>query len=190
VSARSISATGCPVSIAVELATARMMRAPSGSALAFCRSRWSSGSGLGIGRSTSQRHSCSTVTRQCPPHAPNPLPHLRAPARHHRETHAHEPLLTTPDAHGAPGPQICRATASPAPAQDMARRILGEDVTQIDYYTERVKRMVGKLHLQRHQPLRAGHLRPGGRRSRRLLRSSRAERRRARPAAGAVPPTP
>ena len=33
----------------------------------------------------------------------------------------------------------------PAPAQDVARRILGEDVTQIDYYTERVKRMVGKV---------------------------------------------
>ena len=27
----------------------------------------------------------------------------------------------------------------------LARRILGEDVTQIDYYTERVKRMVGKV---------------------------------------------
>jgi diadenosine tetraphosphate (Ap4A) HIT family hydrolase len=34
---------------------------------------------------------------------------------------------------------------SPAPAQDVARRILGEDVTQIVYYTERVKRMVGKV---------------------------------------------
>ncbi|MCP9826918.1 HNH endonuclease [Synechococcus sp. L2F] len=34
---------------------------------------------------------------------------------------------------------------SPAPAQDVARRILGEHVTQIDYYTERVKRMVGKV---------------------------------------------
>jgi len=34
---------------------------------------------------------------------------------------------------------------SPAPAQDVARRILGEDVTQINYYTERVKRMVGKV---------------------------------------------
>jgi len=34
---------------------------------------------------------------------------------------------------------------SPAPAQDVARRILGEDVTQIDYYAERVKRMVGKV---------------------------------------------
>ncbi len=32
---------------------------------------------------------------------------------------------------------------SAAPAQDVARRILGEDVTQIDYTTERVKRMVG-----------------------------------------------
>ena len=38
-SACSISATGCPVSIAVELATARMMRALSGSALEFSRSR-------------------------------------------------------------------------------------------------------------------------------------------------------
>lgn len=34
---------------------------------------------------------------------------------------------------------------SPAPAEDVARRILGEDVTQIDYHTERVKRMVGKV---------------------------------------------
>ena len=29
---------------------------------------------------------------------------------------------------------ICQATASPAPAQDVARRILGEDVTQIEVY--------------------------------------------------------
>jgi ATP adenylyltransferase len=34
---------------------------------------------------------------------------------------------------------------SPAPAQDIARRILGEDVTQIEYYTGRVKRMVGRV---------------------------------------------
>ena len=34
---------------------------------------------------------------------------------------------------------------SPASAQDVARRILGEDVSQIEYYTERVKRMVGKV---------------------------------------------
>ncbi len=77
--------------------------------------------------------------------APNPLRHFRAPARHHREAHAHQPRLPAPDAHRAPGPWICQATASPAPAQDIARRILGEDVTQIDYYTERVKRMVGKV---------------------------------------------
>jgi hypothetical protein len=68
------------------------------------------------------------------------------------------PRLPTPDAHGAPGTRICQATASPAPAQDVARRILGEDVTQIEYYTERVKRMVGKVHLQRHHPLRPGRL--------------------------------
>jgi hypothetical protein len=71
---------------------------------------------------------------------------------------------------------------SPAPAQDVGRRILGEeDVTQIDGYTERIKRLVGKVHLQRHHPLRAGHLRPGGRGG--------AEERRARRAAAAVPPT-
>jgi len=71
---------------------------------------------------------------------------------------------------------------SPAPAQDVARRVLGEDVTQIEYYTERVKRMVGKVRLQRHHPLRPGRLRPCGRRG--------TERRRARRAAAAVPPAP
>ena len=48
---------------------------------------------------------------------------------------------------------------SPAPAQDVYRRILGEDVTQIGYYTERVQRMVGKVQLQRHHPLRASRRR-------------------------------
>ena len=100
-------------------------------------------------------------------------------AKRMRMSHVYQPLML----------MELLGRRSPAPAQDVARRILGEDMTQIDYYTERVKRMAGKVHLQRHHPLRAGHLRPGGRRSRRLLRSSRAERRRARPAAGAVPPT-
>ena len=45
-------------------------------------------------------------------------------------------------------------------------------------------------HWQRHHPLRPGHLRPGGRRSRRLLRSSRTDRHRARRAAAALPPAP
>jgi hypothetical protein len=44
-----------------------------------------------------------------------------------------------------PSPRAGRGPADP-----------GEDVTQIDDYTERVKRMVGKVHLQRHHPLRAG----------------------------------
>ena len=35
--------------------------------------------------------------------------------------------------------------SSPAPTEDIARRILGEDSSQIDYYTERVKRMVGRV---------------------------------------------
>jgi ATP adenylyltransferase len=34
---------------------------------------------------------------------------------------------------------------SPASAEDIARRILGEDNSQIEYYTERVKRMVGRV---------------------------------------------
>ena len=46
------------------------------------------------------------------------------------------PPLSPPSPHLPPQP--------PAPAQDVARRILGEDVTQIEVYTERVKRMVGK----------------------------------------------
>jgi hypothetical protein len=71
---------------------------------------------------------------------------------------------------------------SPAPAQDVARRILGEDVTQIDYTTERVKRMVGKVHLQRHHRLRQRRLQPD--------RQRRTERWRARRAAAAVPPAP
>jgi len=54
---------------------------------------------------------------------------------------------------------------------DVARRILGEDVTQIENYTERVKWVVGKVHLQRHHPLRARHLRHGGRRIPGLTRS-------------------
>jgi len=78
--------------------------------------------------------------------------HLPAPAADHRRTHAHEPHL-------------------PTPAHDVARRILGEDVTQIENYTERVKWVVGKVHLQRHHPLRARHLRHGGRRIPGLTRS-------------------
>ena len=35
--------------------------------------------------------------------------------------------------------------SSPAPAEDIARRILGQDSSQIEYYTERVKRMVGRV---------------------------------------------
>ena len=57
----------------------------------------------------------------------NPLRRLRAPTRVHRQAHAHEPRLPIPDAHGAPGPWIGQATDSPAPAQDVARRILGSE---------------------------------------------------------------
>ena len=93
-------------------------------------------------------------------------------ARRMRMSHVYQPLML----------MELLGRRSPAPAQDVARRILGEDVTQIEVYTERVKRMVGKVHLQRHHPLRARHRRPGERRG--------AERRRARRTAATVPPTP
>ena len=66
-------------------------------------------------------------------------------------------------------------------------------MTQIEYYTERVKRMVGKVHLQRHHPLRPGRLRIGGRRGgerRRHLAEGQRGGATTRPVAGAVPPTP
>ena len=61
-------------------------------------------------------------------------------AKRMRMSHVYQPLML----------MELLGRRSPAPAQDVARRILGEDVTQIDDYTERVKRMVGKVHLQRH----------------------------------------
>ena len=130
-------------------------------------------------------HKCHPPSLPAPALAPtapgSPIPSTPSPtyerlrdtiARRMRMSHVYQPLML----------MELLGRRSPAPAQDVARRILGEDVTQIEYYTERVKRMVGKVHLQRHHPLRAGHLRPGGRGG--------AERRRARPAAAAVPPTP
>ncbi len=56
-------------------------------------------------------------------------------AKQMRMSHIYQPLML----------MELLSRRSPAPAQDAARRILGEDVTQIDYYTERVKRMVGKV---------------------------------------------
>jgi hypothetical protein len=56
-------------------------------------------------------------------------------AKRMRMSHVYQPLML----------MELLGRRSPAPAQDVARRILGEDVTQIDYYTERVKRMVGKV---------------------------------------------
>ena len=50
-----------------------------------------------------------------------------------RMSHIDQPLMLME--------RICRRR--PAPAQVVARRILGEDVTPIAYYTERVNRMVG-----------------------------------------------
>ena len=69
--------------------------------------------------------SATPVTPQpgCP-HGSAPLPHLRMPPRLHRRADAHEPHHPTADAHGTARPRICQATASPAPAQDIARRIL------------------------------------------------------------------
>ncbi len=56
-------------------------------------------------------------------------------ARRMRMSHIYQPLML----------MELLGRRSPAPAQDVARRILGEDVTQIEYHTERVKRMVGKV---------------------------------------------
>jgi hypothetical protein len=46
---------------------------------------------------------------------------------------------------------------SPAPPRDIARRILGEDVSQIDDYTERVKRMVGRINESKQFPKSPGN---------------------------------
>ena len=103
---------------------------------------------------------------QDPPIPPTPSPtyeRLREYiAKRMRMSHIYQPLML----------MELLGRRSPAPAQDVARRNLGEDVTQIDYYTERVKRLVGKVHLQRHHPLRARRLRPGGRRPRSRVRSA------------------
>lgn len=39
----------------------------------------------------------------------------------------------------------CQATASPAPAENVARRILGEVFSQIESTTKRLKPMVGRV---------------------------------------------
>ena len=67
--------------------------------------------------------------------------------QHHRQADAHEPHRPTADAHGTAGPLICQATASPAPAQDVARRILGSG-------------WWAGAHLQRHHRLRQRRLQP------------------------------
>ena len=74
------------------------------------------------------------------------MPHAPAPSttyqrlRHYiakrmRISHIYQPLML----------MELLGRSSPAPAQDVARRGLGEDVTQIEYYTERVKRIVGRV---------------------------------------------
>ena len=73
------------------------------------------------------------------PPCPQPLPHYER-LRHYiakrmRMSHVYQPLML----------MELLGRRSPAPAQEVARRILGEDVTQIEYYTERAKRMVGKV---------------------------------------------
>jgi hypothetical protein len=71
-----------------------------------------------------------------PPTSPPTYERLRHYiAKRMRMSHIYQPLML----------MELLGRRSPAPAQVVARRILGEDVTQIDYYTERVKRMVGKV---------------------------------------------
>jgi len=52
-----------------------------------------------------------------------------------RMSHIYQPLMLM---------ELLERT-SPAPASDIARRILAEDSSQIEYYTQRVKRMVGQI---------------------------------------------
>jgi ATP adenylyltransferase len=71
-----------------------------------------------------------------PPHTFPPYERLRQTiAERMRMSHIYQPLML----------MELLDRRNPAPAQDIARRILGEDVTQIEYYTERVKRMVGRV---------------------------------------------
>jgi hypothetical protein len=62
-------------------------------------------------------------------------------AKRMRMSHIDQPLMLME----LLGRGLARQQPARPPAQDVARRILGEDVTQIEYYTERVKRMVGKV---------------------------------------------
>ncbi len=74
-----------------------------------------------------------------PPEPPTPSPAYqrlrRFIAERMRMSHIYQPLML----------MELLSRSSPAPAEDIARRILGEDVTQIEYYTERVKRIVGRV---------------------------------------------
>jgi hypothetical protein len=71
-----------------------------------------------------------------PPHPSPTYERLRQYiAKRMRMSHIYQPLMLTE----------LLGRRSPAPAQNIARRILGEDVTQIETYTERVKRMVGRV---------------------------------------------
>ena len=146
-------------------------------------------------------HKCHPPSLPAPALAPtapgSPIPSTPSPtyerlsdtiARRMRMSHVYQPLML----------MELLGRCSPAPAQDVARRILGEDVTQIEYYTERVKRMVGKVltgngitrYDQGAYDLVGGVAEGFCAGPSFSKRSSGAERRRARPAAGAVPPTP
>ena len=146
-------------------------------------------------------HKCHPPSLPAPALAPtapgSPIPLTPSPtyerlsdtiARRMRMSHVYQPLML----------MELLGRRSPAPAQDVARRILGEDVTQIEYYTERVKRMVGKVltgngitrYDQGAYDLVGGVAEGFCAGPSFSKRSSGAERRRARPAAGAVPPTP
>ncbi len=71
-----------------------------------------------------------------PPHPSPTYERLRQYiAQQMRMSHIYQPLML----------MELLGRRNPAPAQEIARRILGEDVTQIEYYTERVKRMVGSV---------------------------------------------
>ena len=91
------------------------------------------------------RPSTGPHSAKIPPGPPTPSPtyeRLRDTiAKRMRMSHVYQPLMLME----LLGRGSARQQPAQPPPQDVARRILGEDVTQIEVYTERVKRMVGAV---------------------------------------------
>ena len=108
--------------MAVELATARMMRASIGSAFAICRRCSSSRSELAIAQALTfplSQHCCNSVPPPSPPATYQRLRHYIAERM--RMSHIYQPLMLMELlGHGVAWQEAARPLA-----QDVARRILG-----------------------------------------------------------------